>query len=410
MKRILAVLNILLLSLAAFAATYTVDQIPNVHLADSTRFVSDPDGILSPQALAQTDEIMRTIRRSTSAEAVVVIVDDIEGGDIDGFATDLFTKWGLGKSDVDNGLLILVAKDLRKAAIRPGYGLEGVLPDVVCAGILRNQMFPAFRRGDYDEGIVAASQTIGTILTDPEAAEEIRSSMADADFASESEEVDLKSFFHTYFAIAGMIALVLLIVFLITLYSSRGKSRHDRYMALSHLKPVYLAFTFFGLGVPAIASVPLLLSMGRLRNAPRKCPHCGTKMTKVDEVHDNDYLSQAQDTEERIGSVDYDVWLCPKCGETDIEPYVNANSGYTPCELCHSRACRLTRDRILRQPTTVSRGEGVKEYTCLNCGHVNAKRYILPMLVAPVIISGGGRGGNGFGGGGGVLLSGFKDR
>lgn len=194
MKRILAVLNILLLSLAAFAATYTVDQIPNVHLADSTRFVSDPDGILSPQALAQTDEIMRTIRRSTSAEAVVVIVDDIEGGDIDGFATDLFTKWGLGKSDVDNGLLILVAKDLRKAAIRPGYGLEGVLPDVVCAGILRNQMFPAFRRGDYDEGIVAASQTIGTILTDPEAAEEIRSSMADADFASESEEVDLKSF------------------------------------------------------------------------------------------------------------------------------------------------------------------------------------------------------------------------
>lgn len=46
MKRILAVLNILLLSLAAFAATYTVDQIPNVHLADSTRFVSDPDGIL----------------------------------------------------------------------------------------------------------------------------------------------------------------------------------------------------------------------------------------------------------------------------------------------------------------------------------------------------------------------------
>ena len=164
MKRILAVLNILLLSLAAFAATYTVDQIPNVHLADSTRFVSDPDGILSPQALAQTDEIMRTIRRSTSAEAVVVIVDDIEGGDIDGFATDLFTKWGLGKSDVDNGLLILVAKDLRKAAIRPGYGLEGVLPDVVCAGILRNQMFPAFRRGDYDEGIVAASQTIGTIL------------------------------------------------------------------------------------------------------------------------------------------------------------------------------------------------------------------------------------------------------
>ena len=61
--------------------------------------------------MAQADAIMRDIRRSTSAEAVVVVVDDIEGGDIDSFATELFTKWGLGKSDVDNGLLILVAKD-----------------------------------------------------------------------------------------------------------------------------------------------------------------------------------------------------------------------------------------------------------------------------------------------------------
>ena len=152
MKRIFVVLNLILLTLAAFAATYTVDRIPNVHLADSTRFVSDPDNILSPEALAQADAIMRDIRRSTSAEAVVVVVDDIEGGDIDSFATELFTKWGLGKSDVDNGLLILVAKDLRRAAIRPGYGLEGVLPDVVCAGILRNQMFPAFRKGDYGKG------------------------------------------------------------------------------------------------------------------------------------------------------------------------------------------------------------------------------------------------------------------
>ena len=55
--------------------------------------------------------------------------------------------------------------------------------------------------------------------------------------------------------------------------------------------------TFFGLGVPAVASVPLLLAMQRYRNSARKpCPRCGTKMNKVDEVHDNDYLNQAQDT------------------------------------------------------------------------------------------------------------------
>ena len=134
MKQLLVLLTLLLLPVVAMAATYTVDQVPNVHVADSTRFVSDPDGILSPEDLSRADAIMRDIRRQTSAEAVVVVVGDIEGGDIDAFATDLFTKWGLGKSDVDNGLLILVAKDLRRAAIRPGYGLEGVVPDMVCPG------------------------------------------------------------------------------------------------------------------------------------------------------------------------------------------------------------------------------------------------------------------------------------
>ena len=214
-----------------------------------------------------------------------------------------------------------------------------------------------------------------------------------------------------YFGIAVVIALIMLGLLLLTMYNNRSKSRHDKYLALNGLKPVYLAMTFFGLGVPAVASVPLLLAMQRYRNSARKCPRCGTKMNKVDEVHDNDYLNQAQDTEERIGSVDYDVWLCPKCGETDIEPYVKANSGYRVCELCHSRACRLTRDRILYPATTARKGQGVKEYTCLNCGHVNSVYYVIPTLVAPIIISGGGRGGHGGGGFGGFDFSGadFSD-
>ena len=92
MKQLLVLLTLLLLPVVAMAATYTVDQVPNVHVADSTRFVSDPDGILSPEDLSRADAIMRDIRRQTSAEAVVVVVGDIEGGDIDAFATDLFTK------------------------------------------------------------------------------------------------------------------------------------------------------------------------------------------------------------------------------------------------------------------------------------------------------------------------------
>ncbi|MBO4943204.1 MAG: TPM domain-containing protein [Muribaculaceae bacterium] len=397
MKRILLVLNIMLLALSASAAVYSVDEIPNVHIADSTRYVSDPDNILSPAARAGVDSIMADIRRSTTAEAVVVIVGDIDGGDIDDFATSLFTEWGLGKSDVDNGLLVLVAKDLRRAAIRPGYGLEGVLPDIVCAGILRNQMFPAFKTGDYDRGVIDAADALRNILKDPEAAEEIKSAMGAA--GNNDDDLSLKTFFKSYFTFAAVIALLMFIVFALVVWNKRRHSRHDKYMALSHLKPIYLALTFFGLGIPAIVTIPMLLLMNRYRNSPRICPNCGTKMTKVDEENDNDYLSHAQDTEERIGSVDYDVWLCPKCGETDIEPYVNNYSGFTKCDKCGAFACRLTRDRILYQPTTVRKGQGVKEYTCYNCGHINPVYYVIP-TIAPMIIPGGGRGGGGgFGGG-----------
>lgn len=396
MRLYLTTLLILLAAATGFARTYTLDNVPNVHLADSSQYVSNPDGIISAEATERLNEMMRTIRRGTSAEPAIVVIDDFDGDDIDIFATELFEKWGLGKSDKDNGLLILVAKDRRKAVIRPGYGLEGVLPDIICANILRHKMFPAFREGDFSGGLVAAGQAVTSILTDPEAAEEIRSSMADADFASEDDS----DFFSVYITLAAAGATIMLVILILRLVAIRGKDRHSRYIELAKLKPLYLALTFAGLFIPLIASVPLLIILYRLRNTPRKCPRCGATMKKVDEVHDNEYLNPAQDFEEHIGSVDYDVWLCPECGETDIEQYVNKASGYTECAHCHARACKLERDRVMVRPTTQRRGQGLHDYRCMHCRKLTSVPYIIPMIVAaPVIISGGRSHGGGFGGG-----------
>ncbi len=388
-----------LLAVIASAKTYSVDEVPNVHLQDSTRFVSNPDGILSETAVARIDAAMRDIRRTSSAEAVVVVVDDIEGGDIDGFATELFEKWGLGKSDKDNGLLIIVAKDLRRAAIRPGYGLEGVLPDITCGRILREQMFPRFKEGDYDGGLLAASQTVEKILTDPDAVSEIMSGNPDPDYNGGHSGNEGTDILHGWLAIACAIAMALLIVLVIKLRSVRNLKPREKYMALDNLKPVYLALTVFGMGIPIVASLPLVIMLRRWRNMPHKCRRCGSMMKKIDEVHDNEYLNGGQDLEERIGSVDYDVWRCPSCGETDIEQYVAKDTPYHQCERCHAYTSYLARTRVLRRPTTMREGEGVREYDCLNCGHVTAERFVLPVVVAPVIMSGGG--GRGFGGGGG---------
>ncbi len=412
-KRTVIILLTQLLSVCAvLAAAYTPQQIPNVHVADSMRFVSDPDNILSAQTVASLDMMLKGIRRTSSAEAAIVIVDNIEGQDIDSFATELFELWGLGKDDKDNGLLILVAKDLRRAAIRPGYGLEGVLPDITCGQILREKMFPEFAEGNYDTGLLAATSTISQILNDPMAVEEIMSRERDADTpAGETDD-----FFYIYITLAAFAAIVMLFWLFILLHITSKLDKHERYARIAQYRPVFLIVTFLGLGIPLVASLPLIIILQHWRNSPRICNRCGSKMKRLDEATDNQFLDPGQDLEEQLGSVDYDVWHCPDCNETDIEQYVNNSSVYKPCPRCSIRAYSLRSQRILIQPTTRNEGAGVRFYHCRACGYDHDENYRIPrkqddsaLLAAAAIGAaaasgrgggfGGGFGGGGFGGG-----------
>ena len=110
------------------------------------------------------------------------------------------------------------------------------------------------------------------------------------------------------------------------------------YQVLSKMKMPALILVFAGLGLPAISYLILWLTMRGLRLRHRNCPNCHNKMHRIDEANDNKYLTHQQDIEEQINSVDYDVWLCDHCGETDILPYINSASSYTVCPRCGARA------------------------------------------------------------------------
>ena len=404
MKRalILSVFAVVVMSVSA--ATYTVDQIPDTHRADREMFVSNPDGILSPQAVAQINARLKAVRQQTTVEAMVVAVDNISPEEPSEFATDLFEHWGLGKEDMDNGLLILLVKDLRKATIRPGYGLEGVLPDITCGRIIRDCIAPRAAEGDYDAALTDAVNLISSILLDPENAAEYMSTLSDADYAGDDSADEV---FSIYLWGCLILSVILLLAFLIELRLIGKRDAYGKYRHFISWRPVYLALTFVGLGMPVIASIPLVVMLNRWRNGRRLCPNCGTRMQKVDEVHDNDYLTPSQDIEEQVGSVDYDVWLCPSCGETDILAYVNKTSSMVECENCHARTARMVVNRIVVKPTVTRSGRGVREYVCLNCHHRQDKYYDIPADESAAALAAigaasllGGRGGGGFGGGG----------
>lgn len=169
MKHILIALFLLLCTVpTARAARYGVEDVPNVQLSDRTRFTSNPDGILSQAAVARIDSICWSLRHRGIAQVAVVAVDAIEGGDVFTFAMRLFSNWGVGRSDSDNGLGILLVKDEREIRFVTGPGLEGVMPDALAKRIQTRYMLPYFREGDYSAGMVAGLEAVDKVLTGSE--------------------------------------------------------------------------------------------------------------------------------------------------------------------------------------------------------------------------------------------------
>lgn len=407
MKHIVTLLSLLLI-LPVTAVAITVDEVPNVHVASRSAYVSNPSGVLSSQAVNRLNSIISNLWDETSVEMAVVAVDSIDPGMTpEEFATALFEKWGIGKSDNDNGVLLLVSRNDRAAQIRTGYGVEGALPDIVAGRILRNDMFPLFRQGDYDGGTIAAVNAIRTRLTDPQVRDELKSKYEN-DRIRPGNDGDLN--FSFFLDVAAVIALIMLAMVVYTIHSTRGYDDPQRWARLNKLWLPALIVSFLTLGLGFVPFGILAFKMHRVRRHKRLCHNCGTRMELVDEVHDNDYLSRSQDLEEKLNSVDYDVWHCPKCSQTDIYPFVNRSTPYVECPVCHARTMSLTERRVLRHATTRSEGEGVDIYYCCNCGNHTQKPFRIPRknddtaaLAAGAILGSalGGRGGGGgsFGGG-----------
>lgn len=168
MRKLLLILLLLLPCLAVEARTYRTDEIPNVQLADAQRYVSNPDGILAPEVVERIDSVCGALRQRGIAQVAVVAVDNIAGGDPFSFAIDLFGGWGVGRAKDNNGLGILLVKDLREIRFVTGGGLEGVLPDAICKRIQLKYMLPYFREGNYSAGMAAGLEAVGQLLSGSE--------------------------------------------------------------------------------------------------------------------------------------------------------------------------------------------------------------------------------------------------
>ncbi len=118
-------------------------------------YVNDFAGVMSAQQQQELEALLTNFeRQSGGVEIAVVTIQSVPEADVDGYAVDLFAAWGIGKKGADNGLLILAAINDRRGRIEVGYGLEGIIPDAVAGRVLRQVIFPEFKKGDYGNGLV----------------------------------------------------------------------------------------------------------------------------------------------------------------------------------------------------------------------------------------------------------------
>lgn len=143
---------------------YRVEDIPNVQAADRTRFVSNPDGLLSQSAVYRIDTMLYSLKESGRAQVVVVAVNSIGDEVPFDFLQQLVTRWGVGCKEADDGLGILLVVDQGAIEIQTGYGLEGDLPDALLKRIINNYMLPAFRERDWDRGMTEGVAAIAGVL------------------------------------------------------------------------------------------------------------------------------------------------------------------------------------------------------------------------------------------------------
>lgn len=145
-------LIILLVSLSPFLIFAQEVAIPELW---GTR-IHDEAKILSPAFVNQLEQQLKTYEDSTSNQIALLTIPTLNDFPIEDYTLQVVEKWKLGQEETDNGVLLFIAVNDRKVRIEVGEGLEGVLPDVVCNQIIRNQLAPSFRQNKYEAGVQAA--------------------------------------------------------------------------------------------------------------------------------------------------------------------------------------------------------------------------------------------------------------
>lgn len=311
-----AVLALLLIAAPIWAQSYPSPRDP---------YINDFGDLLSPSVETRLRAQMLALFEETDIEFTIVTMERMSTyrhfGEIEPFATGLFNTWGIGDADWNDGVMLLVVQRDRQMRIELGAGYSRA-DDRVVQRIIDEVVLPQFRSGNYEAGIERGAVRLMTDLR------EIR------------------------------------------------PERKTGFLPWVRRSLEQLGYWLLGV-VGAIGAAGAWVARQAARHRPRYCPKDGSKMTRLDEVTDNQHLQAGQVMEEDLGSVDHDVWLCGQCGHTVRESYQGWFSRHGACRSCGYRTLHGS-SYVVTEATTSSSGLRRTDYTCQYCGNAYSSTETIP--------------------------------
>jgi uncharacterized protein len=317
----------------------------------------DLSNTLNKEEADHINEVCEEVFQTLGREMTVVVIDSTHGMNHRRFGKELFNHWGVGGALRNNGILILAAIKDRQAEILLGSGIDSDEDKRIAQQIMDNVIVKNFQQKDPGSALYGGARSCATRIF----------RVSDLQAPPELPGAALK------------------------------REAHRKYRRRMNLIPWILgALGLGGLG---------LVVGGRywIRYRPRECSTCNDRRVLLDEIQDDEFLDPPERIEERIGSVDYDVWACLTCEEVVKIRYGKFWTRFSFCPQCEY-ATRAKITRTLIQATTSHGGKVLVEESCRNCDYYDRHTYRTPRIVRSKSSSSGFGSG---GGGGGGFSSGF---
>ena len=316
------------------ARALTVEEVTNPRQANGG-WVSDMADILNSNTEQELNRIIAEQEQADGTEITVVTVPETAPADSPkAFATELFNHWGIGKAELNNGILFLISKGDNRVEIETGYGIAERLDNSTIGFIINQTILPEYKAGDFNRGTLEGTQALIRVLqSDPE---NVR-----------GETAGNSQYFHLWLAGVGTV----IMIGGITLY----RNKHNKVFVKPNEN----------------------IKMRRNDKRTVCCAKCHQPMTLVENIK----LTKAQQIAQEIGGAKYQGYRCSNCSleENSIVAYFSTLSRYDTCPQCEESTVTKTNE-VLTPATRYIFGQRLIQKQCHCCDYQHEQIIVIPKI------------------------------